>query len=231
MRQAGGRTTSRQRVALRYARRGDPLLRRPRSRRILLDRRRADDPDVARPRRDGKVWLVDPVDWPGDRPGRTLGEPAAVLQLLDRHNRDCAAIAARSAIPHLVVPGGGARNSPFEVDRGAATRGAGARLRSGGRSADAGRRGGARHESVLPERRRPGRRPPAPEADAAREALGAFEPEHLLVGHGEGRPRAVPPRSRSRQALARSRLAALPRSGAGFSLPRRAPPGAPPRGR
>src|SRR5580765_6801457 len=42
----------------------------------------------------GKVWLIDPVDWPDaiDR-ARSLGEPAAVVQLLDRHNRDCAAVA------------------------------------------------------------------------------------------------------------------------------------------
>ena len=34
----------------------------------------------------------------------TLGEPAGVLQLLDRHNRDCAALAARLGVPHLVAP-------------------------------------------------------------------------------------------------------------------------------
>ena len=41
---------------------------------------------------EGAVWVVDPVDWPEaiDR-ALTLGRPAAVLQLLDRHNRDCAA--------------------------------------------------------------------------------------------------------------------------------------------
>lgn len=54
---------------------------------------------------DGRVWLVDPVDWaPALERAAGLGQPAAVLQLLDRHNRDCAAIAARLAVPHVVVP-------------------------------------------------------------------------------------------------------------------------------
>ncbi len=54
---------------------------------------------------DGRLWLVDPVDWPEaiDRAG-ALGEPAAVLQLLDRHNRDCAAVAERLGVPHVVAP-------------------------------------------------------------------------------------------------------------------------------
>ncbi len=53
----------------------------------------------------GRVWLVDPVDWPEavDR-ALALGEPAGVLQLLDRHNRDCAALAERLGVPHLVAP-------------------------------------------------------------------------------------------------------------------------------
>ena len=53
----------------------------------------------------GKVWLVDPVDWP-DAIDRTLalGEPAGVLQLLDRHNRDCAALAERLDVPLFVAP-------------------------------------------------------------------------------------------------------------------------------
>jgi hypothetical protein len=63
----------------------------------------------------GKVWLVDPVAWPEalDRV-RNLGEPAAVLQLLDRHNRDSAAIAEQLGVPHLVVPAA-LPETPFEV--------------------------------------------------------------------------------------------------------------------
>jgi hypothetical protein len=64
---------------------------------------------------DGGVWLIDPVAVPEAIERATaLGPPAGVIQLLDRHNRDCAALAARLGVPHLrlpsVVPG-----SPFEV--------------------------------------------------------------------------------------------------------------------
>jgi hypothetical protein len=54
---------------------------------------------------EGRVWLVDAVFWPEalDR-ARELGEPAGVIQLLDRHNRDCAEVAARRGVPHLRVP-------------------------------------------------------------------------------------------------------------------------------
>jgi hypothetical protein len=51
---------------------------------------------------DGRVWLIDPVDAPEleDRI-RALGEPAGVLQLLDRHARDGAAWSARLGVPLL----------------------------------------------------------------------------------------------------------------------------------
>jgi hypothetical protein len=54
---------------------------------------------------DGEVWLVDALDWPEavDR-AQKLGEPAGVIQLLDRHDRDCAALAARLGVPHVVAP-------------------------------------------------------------------------------------------------------------------------------
>jgi hypothetical protein len=54
---------------------------------------------------DGRVWLVDPVD-AGDAVAQAaaLGEPAGVLQLLDRHNRDSAAVARRLGVPHHKVP-------------------------------------------------------------------------------------------------------------------------------
>ena len=50
----------------------------------------------------GRVWLIDPVDTPElDERVRALGEPAGVLQLLDRHERGCAAWAERLGVPHL----------------------------------------------------------------------------------------------------------------------------------
>jgi hypothetical protein len=56
--------------------------------------------------RDGeRVWLVDPFeDAQALERAAALGTPAGVLQLLDRHGRDCAALAARLGVPHLVVP-------------------------------------------------------------------------------------------------------------------------------
>lgn len=54
---------------------------------------------------DGRVWLFDVVDWPElDARVGELGEPAGVVQLLDRHGRDCAAVAQRLGVPHLIVP-------------------------------------------------------------------------------------------------------------------------------
>jgi hypothetical protein len=54
---------------------------------------------------DGKVWLFDVLDADGlDERVLELGEPAAVVQLLDRHARDCAAVAARLGVPLHVTP-------------------------------------------------------------------------------------------------------------------------------
>jgi hypothetical protein len=63
----------------------------------------------------GRVWLVDPVDVPeAIERARSLGEPAAVLQLLDRHNRGCAAVAERLGVLHVKVPDT-IPGSPFEA--------------------------------------------------------------------------------------------------------------------
>jgi len=51
---------------------------------------------------DGAVLVFDPLDARGiDERICMLGEPAAVVQLLDRHERDSAAIAARLGVPYL----------------------------------------------------------------------------------------------------------------------------------
>ena len=133
----------------------------------------------------GNVWLVDPVDWPDaiDR-ARSLGEPAGVLQLLDRHNRDCKAIAGRLGVPHLVAPDG-VPQSPFECIPV---------LR---------RKRWAETALWWPERRTlvvaeavgtgaffTGGKAPVGVQLVLRlfppERLATYEPEHLLVGHGEG---------------------------------------------
>src|SRR4051812_28511366 len=58
---------------------------------------------------DGRTWLVDPVDNPRVN---ELDDVAGVIQLLDRHNRDCARLAERFGVPHHVVPH--ERIGPFE---------------------------------------------------------------------------------------------------------------------
>ncbi len=62
---------------------------------------------------DGRVWLIDPVDAPEleDRV-RALGEPAGVLQLLDRHARDGRMWSARLGIP-LLAAYQGVAGTPF----------------------------------------------------------------------------------------------------------------------
>jgi hypothetical protein len=53
----------------------------------------------------GRVWLVDPVDVPEAVERATaLGEPAGVIQLLDRHPRGCVALAERLDVPHHRLP-------------------------------------------------------------------------------------------------------------------------------
>jgi hypothetical protein len=47
------------------------------------------------------TWLVDPVDNPRVA---ELDHVVGVIQLLSRHNRDCAAIADRLGVPHHLVP-------------------------------------------------------------------------------------------------------------------------------
>jgi hypothetical protein len=67
---------------------------------------------------DGRVWLIDPVEAPEAlERAAALGTPAAVLQLIDRHKRDGAAIAARLGVPHLEVSDQGLPDGPFEAVR------------------------------------------------------------------------------------------------------------------
>jgi hypothetical protein len=60
-----------------------------------------------------RVWLVDPVDGPDvEERVRGAGTPAGVIQLLDRHGRDCVELAGRLGVSHHVVPE--ERLGPFE---------------------------------------------------------------------------------------------------------------------
>jgi hypothetical protein len=54
---------------------------------------------------DGRVWLIDPYeDAEAMAAVAELGTPAGVLQLLDRHNRDCEGLAQRLDVPLLRLP-------------------------------------------------------------------------------------------------------------------------------
>ncbi|MGD9694097.1 MAG: hypothetical protein AB7V42_00365 [Thermoleophilia bacterium] len=63
---------------------------------------------------EGGVWLVDPVDGDDlDERLARLGEVRGVIQLLDRHRRDGAALAARHGVPLAEVPFDGVPGTPF----------------------------------------------------------------------------------------------------------------------
>jgi hypothetical protein len=135
---------------------------------------------------DGRVWLVDPVRFATaiDR-ARSLGEIVGVVQLLDRHNRDCAALARELEAPHLSTPET-LPDTPFEpivVRRSPrwqevalwweAERTLVVAESVGTNAFFTGGRGPAGVHLLL-------------RLSPPRDALGAFLPEHLLVGHGEG---------------------------------------------
>ena len=131
----------------------------------------------------GRVWIVDPVEVDEilDR-ARALGEPAAVLQLLDRHNRDCAAVAEALGVPLLVVPDE-VPGSPFEAQPAVRVPGwketalwwpraralVVAEVVGTSSAFNAGEGGVGMHPMLRPL-------PP--------KSIRGFEPEHLLVGHG-----------------------------------------------
>ncbi len=135
---------------------------------------------------DGRVWLVDPVRFePALARVRALGEPAAVVQLLDRHNRDCATVANELRVPHVVVPDAVA-DSPFEAVPVKRTK----------RWRETALWWPAEGTLLVAEAIGTNRffAPPGHHAGVhlllrlapPRGALRTFEPEHLLVGHGKG---------------------------------------------
>ncbi len=134
---------------------------------------------------DGRVWVIDPVDGEGveDRI-RAAGTPAGVLQLLDRHNRDCTALAARLGVRHHVVPQGSL--GPFALIAVKNSRSwnevalwwPGRRLLV---CADA--LGTAPYYRAGDERLAVH---PLLRVRAPRRQLGALQPDVILCGHGEG---------------------------------------------
>jgi hypothetical protein len=135
---------------------------------------------------DGRVWIIDPVDDAAMMAqAEELGTPVAVVQLLNQHNRDCAAVARRLGIPHGKMPRS-IPDSPFEVidlhrwrlvqeialwwpEKRALIV---AEALGTSRSYTVGRGPLGVHVFDRPW-------PP-------RKTLGQFAPEHLLVGHGKG---------------------------------------------
>ena len=153
------------------------------------------------------VWLVDPVDW-GEAIDRasSLGTIAGVIQLLDRHNRDAAAIAARLGVPHLEEPES-LPGTPFEVIE----------IKRAKRWQEVALWWPESRTLVIAEAL--ATNPFFPIGDdrvgihpflrlTPPRRLGAYEPQHLLVGHGEGvhGPEAT---VALHQALSRSRLSAV----------------------
>ena len=135
---------------------------------------------------EGRVWLVDPVrDEHMLQRASALGRPAAVVQLIDRHNRDCAAIAEELGVPHLLAPEA-VPESPFEAIavlrrrwwRETALWWPGTRTLVVAEALGTNEFFAAGGEAVgvhLLLRLTP-----------PRAALGPLVPEHLLVGHGRG---------------------------------------------
>jgi len=136
---------------------------------------------------EGRVFVIDPTEGEGvDERIRALGEPAAVLVLLDRHRRDSDAFAARLGVLVHETPLEPVAAAPFEfrpvvqrrVWREVALWWPQRRVLV---AADAlGTVGYMRPRAdrlgIHPMLRF---RPP-------RAAFAGLEPEHILVGHGEG---------------------------------------------
>lgn len=134
---------------------------------------------------DERVWLIDPVDEPSAlKRAAELGEPAGVIQLLDRHRRDCATVSARLGVPHA-KPFDTSSAGPFEVVPvlrmpfwkevalwSPPTRTLVVAEAVGTNPVWAAGSGPAGIHPML--RARPPR------------GLSAYDPEHLLVGHGIG---------------------------------------------
>ena len=136
---------------------------------------------------EGRVWVTDPVDGEGiDERIRALGEPAGVVQLLDRHARDSAAVAERLGVPLHAVPFDGVQGAPFEVLpivrrkrwQEVALWFPGERILV---TADA-----LGSLSYFSGRGEPFGVHPLLRLFPPKRALGGLEPTHLLFGHGEG---------------------------------------------
>jgi hypothetical protein len=168
---------------------------------------------------DGGVWLVDATDEEGlEERVRALGEPAGVIQLLDRHARDCAELAQRLGVPHHVVPFDGV--GPFEtipLVRRRFWREAALWWPERGVLVCADALGTVPHYFALagePLGVHPLLRLTPPRA------LARLRPEHVLVGHGRGVHEGAAEALRDALATSRRRLPRLPLELAAAALTR-----------
>jgi hypothetical protein len=155
---------------------------------------------------DGRVWVIDAVaDDDALERVAGLGEPAGVVQLFDRHKRDNAAVAARLGVPLHVVPRTAPEGAPFEV----------VPLVRNRLWREAALWFPAQRTLVVAEALGTAQFYRAPQERVGVAALLrltpprrllAFEPEHLLVGHGEGVHEDVPAAIRDAVLHSRSRI-------------------------
>jgi hypothetical protein len=151
---------------------------------------------------DGRVWLIDPYeDAEALAAVAELGTPAGVLQLLDRHNRDCERLAQRLDVPLLRLPveAAGTPFQPIAVMSNRAWR-------------EVALWWAEREALVVAEAvgtappfalgRRVGVHPML-RLTPPRKQFSRFEPERLLVGHGQAIESGAD--AALRDALARSR--------------------------
>jgi hypothetical protein len=159
----------------------------------------------------GTVWLTDVVDGPGiDERIRALGEPAGVVQLIDRHKRDCAVVADRLGVALHVTPFTDVPGTPFVVLpvvrrrfwREIALWFPAERILVCGDALGS--------LDYFRTRGEPFGVHPLLRVFPPRRALGGLEPQHVLFGHGDGAhgPESAP---ELREALATARRR-LPRA-------------------
>jgi hypothetical protein len=136
---------------------------------------------------DGRVWLLDPLEAEGvEARIRSAGAAAGVIQLLDRHNRDCRLLAERLGVPHHVVPQEPIADAPFEF----------VTVRNSRRWKEAALWWPERRILVVadvlgtvPELRVGAERlalHPLLRVTPPRRQLTGIDPRHVLCGHGEG---------------------------------------------
>jgi len=135
---------------------------------------------------DDGVWVFDPLSWePALERIAQLGRPAGVVQLLVRHERDSAEVAAHLGVPHYAVPihdlpGSGLEtilvvNSRFWRELAVWIPSRRTLVCADALGTVGYFRAGDEPLGVHPLLRL---RPPR--------ALGRYEPEHILCGHGDG---------------------------------------------